>query len=437
MNEMTIAQILERDRAQLLDIGNRNRLINTPRKQKRLKQIELIHEQSSDLFDLLVEQKKSMTFLPLGTDEEDLGLEQDSRKEELLALMVAESEDQNPDHFRDTKLQADLSPKKLQGRLRDFLNDSRTQMEEQGVNPLYLALGFLKWRESDSSDRDRFAPLILIPVELTRNDVNSQFKLKFSEEELSTNLSLQQKLKSDFDIVFPDLPEDEELNVEEYFDKVAEAISSKENWEVVRNDIQLNFFQFAKFLMYRDLDPQNWPDSESIDKKEILQNLLVEGFPETEAAFPEEDRIDEYLPAKNMVHVVDADSSQMAAIEEVRTGKSLVLQGPPGTGKSQTITNLIATAVREGKRVLFLSEKMAALNVVKRRLETIGLGQMCLELHSNKSRKKQVLEELSQTLKLRSLSSSSVHQVNATVDQLRAQLNHITDALHSQSILRE
>ncbi|WP_417851075.1 DUF4011 domain-containing protein [Thalassoglobus sp.] len=431
MSHLTVSEILNKDREQLLDIGNRNRLISTPRKQKRAKQIEIVHERSSDIFDLLVIQKKAMTFLPLGDDKEEEEDAVDSRKEQLLAFMAAESEDDSPGHFLDTKLQTDLPPKKLQGRLRDLQTDSRTFVEEQGVSPLYLALGFLKWRESDSSDRDRFAPLILIPIEITRNDVNSSFKLTFSEEELSTNLSLQLKLKSEFGVVLPELPELEDLNVEEYFDFVSRAIESKANWEVLRNDIQLNFFQFAKFLMYRDLDPQSWPASEGLNDKDVLSNLLVDEFPQSEETFHNDDRIDEYLPARNMIHVVDADSSQMEAIEEIRKGKNLVIQGPPGTGKSQTITNLIATAVKEGKRVLFLSEKMAALNVVKSRLESIGLGQICLELHSNKSRKKTVLEELSRTLRLRSSKPVADHLVHDSVDQLRKQLNKTADALHS------
>src|SRR5690606_11093754 len=112
------------------------------------------------------------------------------------------------------------------------------------------------------------------------------------------------------------------------------------------------------------------------------------------------DDLDEVLDPADSVHVVEADSSQAFAIEEVRRGRNLVIQGPPGTGKSQTIVNLIAAAERDRKTVLFVAEKMAALEVVKRRLDEIGLGDMCVELHSHKARKRAILDELQRTLSL-------------------------------------
>jgi very-short-patch-repair endonuclease len=434
---MDLVTLLEREREQLLDIGTRNRLVSTPRHNKRSKMIEVIHERSVELFELLVRQKRTMTFLPLGNDNDSGEADQaaDSqltdRQMLLYSLAADESDAESPDHFTDTKLQTELSPKKLQRRLRDIHNDCRTYLEEQGVNPLFLALGFLRWRESESSTRERYAPLILLPVEVDRTSVTSQFRLSFTDDELSTNLSLQQKLKSDFDLVLPDLPVDEDLNVDEYFDEVAAAVSRKQHWEVLRDDVQLNFFQFAKFLMYRDLDPANWPTPEQLLNHDVLSQLLTDGFEQPEPIIPSSGRIDDYLPAQDMVHVVDADSSQTAAIEEVRQGRHLVIQGPPGTGKSQTITNLIATAVRDGKKVLFLSEKMAALEVVKSRLERIGLGDTCLELHSQKSRKRQVLDELGNTLKLRRSTISVDHSANANVDRLKVTLNSAVDALHT------
>ncbi len=124
------------------------------------------------------------------------------------------------------------------------------------------------------------------------------------------------------------------------------------------------------------------------------------GSPPSRRLCGDDDKIDPLIPPTNMVHVTDADSSQAVAIEEVRLGRHLVIQGPPGTGKSQTITNLIATAVKAGKKVLFVAEKMAALEVVHSRLERLGLGPICLELHSSKANKKTVLEEIARTLAL-------------------------------------
>ena len=160
------------------------------------------------------------------------------------------------------------------------------------------------------------------------------------------------------------------------------------------------FFSFAKYLMYRDLDPATWPAHSPLGSNPTLSSLLGDGFVSEPALCGEGDKIDRADPARDMVHVTDADSSQAVVIEEVRRGRHLVVQGPPGTGKSQTITNLIATAVKEGKKVLFVAEKMAALEVVHSRLERLGLGAICLELHSNKANKKAVLEELARTLAL-------------------------------------
>jgi very-short-patch-repair endonuclease len=429
---MTILETLERDRQQLLDIGTRNRLVSTPRFQKRNKQIEVVHEQSRQLFEVLAVQKKSMTFL--ATDEEDRSdeeVDEVGAGGQLLALMAAESTSPNPGHFSDTQLQTNLSPKMLQKRLRELQSDSVTFLEEQGVNPLYLALGFLKWREAGSSKKDRFAPLILLPVELTRSTVNAQFRLTARDEDLSSNLSLQQKLSSEFRLTLPDLPSAEDLDVDRYFGQVNDAVSSQSEWQVLNNDVQLGFFQFAKFLMYRDLDAASWPEQSSLLSSELLRGLLQDGFAAADPVVPSIGRIDDHIASANMVHVVDADSSQTAAIEEIRVGRHLVIQGPPGTGKSQTITNLIATAVRDGKRVLFLSEKKAALDVVKKRLQNIGLAPMCLELHSNKSGKKQVLQELEQTLRLRKDSLSVDHAANSKVDELRSQLNRVADILHT------
>ena len=137
-----------------------------------------------------------------------------------------------------------------------------------------------------------------------------------------------------------------------------------------------------------------------LESNPILKSVLGEGFASEPPLCGESDKIDPVLPASCLVHVTDADSSQAVVIEEVRRGRHLVVQGPPGTGKSQTITNLIATAVKEGKKVLFVAEKMAALNVVHSRLERLGLGSICLELHSNKANKKAVLEDLAKTLAL-------------------------------------
>ena len=272
-------------------------------------------------------------------------------------------------------------------------------MEEQGVNTLYLVLGMLSWREEENSSTFCQAPLILIPVELERSDARHRFHLKFTGEELGENASLAEKLKQSFGIKnFPELPDADELDVDSYFKKVQGAIHSQTGWTVDKDAMALGFFSFAKFLMYRDLDPKTWPSSTALIDHGILQSLFGdEGFQAASSNYCEERLLDDQLQNQNVVQVVDSDSSQTLAILDSLDGHTMVIQGPPGTGKSQTIVNLIAGAVSEGKRVLFVAEKMAALDVVKRRLDHVGLGGICLELHSNRTNKKKVIEELRRT----------------------------------------
>ncbi len=322
----------------------------------------------------------------------------------------------------DLRLQTRLTSERLQTRLLDMYYDAQTYEQEQGVSILYLAIGFLKWYESDASDKARFAPLLLVPVDLERPSAASRFHLRYREDDVTTNLSLQAKLKGEFGIALPDIPEMDEIYPESYFNAVAQAVGGHPRWEVLRDDMVLWFFSFAKYLMYRDLDPANWPAHSPLESNSTLSSLLGEGFVAERALCGDQDKIDSLIAAADMVHVTDADSSQAVVIEEVRRGRHLVVQGPPGTGKSQTIANLIGMAVATGKKVLFVAEKMAALEVVHSRLERLGLGAICLELHSHKANKKAVLDELARTLalgrpKLRG-SAEQLERLQATIGRL-------------------
>jgi hypothetical protein len=308
------------------------------------------------------------------------------------------------------------------------VHDARTFIEEQGVSILYLALGFLKWYEAPSSDKARFAPLLLVPVDLERPSATSRFRLKFREEDIVTNLSLQAKLQKEFQVALPDVIDSDEFSPQAYFDAVTKIIGVQPRWEVRPNEIVLWFFSFAKYLMYRDLDAENWPEHAPLKKNSLLSTLLQDGFPNDPPLCGENEKIDELILPADMVHVTDADSSQALVIEEVRRGRSLVVQGPPGTGKSQTITNMIAAAVKDGKTVLFVAEKLAALNVVKSRLDRHGLGPICLELHSHSANKKKVAEELSRTL---GLGRPAQNGFANTIDALR----HVRERLNQHAAL--
>jgi very-short-patch-repair endonuclease len=420
--ESDLIKRIQGTRRELLDLSARNRLINTPRESSRGRKIEIVDERSEDVFRLLVTDRKAMSFLP-GRDETETGTVDEADAPRLAQPEEPAADEGAPDpRHVDRRLQTRLTSERLQGRLLSIYYDAQTYEQEQGVSILYLAMGFLKWYESPSSDKARYAPLLLIPVDLERPTAASRFRLKYREEDVATNLSLQAKLRGEFGIDLPDVSDLEEISPGGYFDAVAQALADQPRWEVLRDDMVVWFFSFAKYLMYRDLDPATWPAHSPLGTNPTLSNLLGEGFLSEPPLCGEGDKIDSLISPADMVHVTDADSSQTVAIEEVRRGRHLVIQGPPGTGKSQTITNLIATAVKAGKKVLFVAEKMAALEVVHGRLERLGLGAICLELHSNKANKKTVLGEIARTLALgrpkARLSEERIEALQSAVDRL-------------------
>ncbi|HVB25807.1 MAG TPA: DUF3320 domain-containing protein [Ktedonobacteraceae bacterium] len=424
-----VAAQLNSSRQVLLDLSTRNRLLNIPRRSKNTKTIEVIGESSVEVFKLLVKEGKALSFLPVREADGDVpdedGRDKPSQPE---GDGTGDSDSSKRDSRR---LQTLLNSEKLQKRQLSLFYDAKTLEEEQGVNILYLAMGVLKWFEDDNSDVERYAPLILVPVSLERGSANEYFKLRWRDEDITANLSLQAKMRAEFGLVIPDLSEDDELDISAYLSAVQKVVSAKKRFEVKENDIVLGFFSFAKFLMYRDLDAANWPEFSKLDTHPLIKGLLGDGFPAVEGMISEDAQVDEYLTPTQMLHVVDADSSQTLAIEEVRRGRNLVIQGPPGTGKSQTITNIIASAVADGKKVLFVSEKMAALEVVQRRMDAIELGPLCLELHSHKANKRGVLEELKRTRELDRPRSSAGDQEAAKLQSLRDKLNQYAAVLHT------
>lgn len=351
---LSLEQKLEKARAELLDLGARNRLLNIPRS-KNTRFLEVIDERSELIYKLLVNEKKTFTFLHgKSGKEEDIDQENESSDEKRFIYQFDEKSTETQSQHIDTKLQTRLTPKGLQQRLLDLYHDSKTLEEEQGANILFLALGTLKWIDPTNKENVRYAPLILVPVSLERGNAGERFKLKARAEDIIPNLSLEAFLERVHHIDMPELQPDEndEIDVSEYIDGVSKAIALKTDWEVKTNDIILGLFSFSKFLMYRDLDPANWPDDEAITSKYLIRALMEEGFEEHDGLLSEDSPIDPIISPKDMLHIMDSDSSQTLAIHEVRRGKNLVIQGPPGTGKSQTIANIIASAIADGKTVV-------------------------------------------------------------------------------------
>ena len=411
-------------RRRLVETGTRNRLIHVNRSAKRGNVLDIIEERSVDVFDLLKAQGKTMRFQP--RDEDEVGPE-----EEPLLLALADDLNGPEDRearYRDLLLETKLGPEALQRRLLRLFTDARSAEEEQGVNILYLAMGFLRWYESDSSEVLRESPLILVPAELLRDDRRATFNLRVRDTEIVTNLPLQERLRADFGFELPEINDDETFSPEGYFEELTERIAGRARWSIDRDGMQLGFFSFSKLLMMRDLEPEHWPE-DTFEEHPILSGLLDGGFERSSPLFGPQERLDPRLDPGDLLHVVPADASQTRVIEEVRAGRNLVVQGPPGTGKSQTIANIIAAAAHDGKRVLFVAEKMAALSVVHDRLNRVGLGDLCLEIHSRAANKRALLDELARTL----AAGAATPEMPGAPDALRAardRLNDVADLLH-------
>ena len=415
---MTIESIITQidlARQELLDLTLRNTLLNY--RLLRARGVEAIDADPGAVYDVLVRQSRTVSFQP-GPDSSAAQPATSRRRRSELRLSTLED------------------PDKLNSRLLNTYYRSRTLLEEQGVNTLFIALGMVRWYEDDSSDAEKFAPLILIPVVVERVTVQDAFRIRYDEGEVGANLSFATKAKQDFGLDIPGLHEDEEeddseVDIEDYFGRVRTSIQGHQKWSVDPSSVVLGFFAFQKLLMFRDLQDDGWPGGLSGGGSRVVASLFGDGFSDPGSPVGPDSRLDDILEPTDTFHVLDADSSQATVIVDVSHGRDLVVQGPPGTGKSQTIVNLIADAVARGRTVLFVSEKMAALEVVKRRLDGIHLGGVCLELHSNKTNKRAVLDELQQTIRLRKPQTEGIAGELEELIQTRDRLNRYDMAINT------
>lgn len=437
-NSALITRQLEKSRQALLDLSTRNRLLSLPQA-ATARVLHFADERTDEVYRLLASESKAMSFAPAKAEEEQAAADPAEAQETQTTLALPQPEESVDEQLdargvaqrhRDLKLQTRLSSEKLQRRLLDMYSDARTFIEEQGVNILFLALGQLQWFDRNAPDKPRFAPLILLPVALERKSAAERFTLSWLQEDAAENLSLAAKLKADFGLELPEFNAGDDFDPRAYLAAVAAMAAAQPGWQVLPDAMTLGFFSFAKFLMYRDLDTATWPPEKRLDQQALIAAALQDGFEAREHLFPEDADVDQLIPVDSQRHVVDADSSQSLAIEAVRRGENLVIQGPPGTGKSQTITNVIAAAIADGKKVLFISEKMAALEVVNRRLKSVGLGPACLELHSHHANKRKVLEELKATRDLGKPRVEHREQIIHELSNVQQQLNAHSRTMH-------
>lgn len=429
-NTKLASNSLEAIRKKLLNLTTRNRLLSF--KHAKSNSLRIIDELPDQIYSELKD-GKTFSFIPVPepTEKEliDAGyliFNSETQEYELkdeppiaiewakhLGLAVSydlpdnDDVEEELDIHQDTNLQTLHYSRLLEPLLRNIRSKSEQAIEEGGINILYLNLGFLEWYESPNSDIARYAPLFTIPVKLERSkkanaDGVFNYKITMKEDGLLTNISFKEKLSNDFGLSLPEI--DEDISPEKYFDLVTSTILKREPRWKLRRQVSLVILNFSKQLMYQDLNPENWPDGNSFLNHPTISRLL--GASETEenlddsySEYTEEYNIDGFEDIHaNFPLVFDADSSQHSAIIDAVNGENLVVEGPPGSGKSQTIANMIAANLANGKKVLFVAEKMAALNVVKQRLDKIGLGDLCLELHSHKTNKLKIIQDLGTSL---------------------------------------
>ena len=362
---------IEEARKELLDLTLRNPLLNY--RYLRARGVEMVGESAAQVFDTLVVKGRAMSFLSDQAGDEDVAQMafiagsqprhrlQPGRIEPTKAdvsprdsivdaagypLLDDDGADFGQPEFEgalsfeanqtDRRLQTAESSPNLQKRLLNTYRIANTSIEETGVNTLFWALGMLRWYEADQSLEDRRAPLILVPVRLQRSGVRERFRVVYTDEDIGANLSLIEKVRSDFRLSLPgqddvDQVADGAIDVGDYFDMVSEKIRqfSLDRWRVDPDSVVLGFFAYNKILMYRDLDDGAWPDEPGIEENEIIRALFGDGFSESASTIPSNALIDDHLSHQNIYHVLDADSSQALAIHDANGGRNLVIQGPP------------------------------------------------------------------------------------------------------------
>lgn len=314
--------------------------------------------------------------------------------------------------------------------LKNIYRSARNAIEETGANSLFMTIGTLRWYETEQSEKAHYAPILMLPVEMVYK--KGGYYVRSRDEDIMMNVTLMEFLRQNYDIKIPglnQLPKDDHgVDVTLIFAIIREALKEQKRWDVEEECI-LGVFSFSKFLMWNDVHNH---------RKELQENEIVKSLVDQKLCFQPEPLVtslrekDKALRPESLALPVAADSSQMAAVFAAGQGHSYILYGPPGTGKSQTITNLIANALFQGKRVLFVAEKMAALSVVQSRLAKIGLDPFCLEMHSNKVTKRHVLSQLEKALAVTHIATPKEYQ--STAEKLYAQRSKLIgylEALHT------
>ena len=424
-NEKTIDKRIYKWKEKLIDLSKRNRLLNF--KFSKSLTLRIIDEQPPEVYKALVQELHSLEFLPIKVNNENVPEQEKKSLEELnegIEFKAQEFKEYDPKQLSkkhsDKYLQTKLPSQDLNKVLNKISTTARSTNDDLGYNVLFLALGSVIWYEKDNSNEPMEAPVLLIPVEIKRKGIGQPFAVKYNEDSVILNPALVLKLKRDFQINLEDINIDEdELNPIDIFVKVQNKISKNPRWKLL-NNIYIGLFSFAKFVMYKDLE-----EHQNIIKRNNFIETIC-GLNDNKQISSEDicpmSELDNIVHPHGTYQILDADSSQQQAIQVVKAGNNLIIEGPPGTGKSQTISNMIAELLAQNKKVLFVSQKIAALEVVKNRLAANGLAPFCLELHSNKTNRKTVLTELAKTLDYKfvgNYDSQSLTQILTDIKSLK------------------
>ena len=435
----TIEERLGQWQQELLDLSNRNRLLNFRPSTTRPTSIQLLSPQPAELFRTLL-QGASLRIVghdpevegdketELGSDEQDDAGSSTEQRVVRTAREVTDALDQPLPSSRRGTVLSNLVVEKNSKVASRLLANARASEQEQGVNILFAAFGFLKWKERPGEVTWRQSPLVLLPVKIEEQVREGGFKISSTGDDPEFNQTLGERLRRDFGM---DLSVEvhEETPLSDVFNDVRSAVASQEEWSVL-DHAHLGTFQFHKLRMFTDLSEH----AAVAVGHDIVQALALDGvgIAPLPDSLPGDEDLDRVVTPDRSFSVLDADASQLRAVQAAVRGSHLIVEGPPGTGKSQTIANIIAETIAAGKTVMFVSEKAAAIEVVHRRLAERGLGDLCLMLHSHKANKRDVIYDLGSQLQTVSTAPASAREELASqrLQATRSQLNTYAEALH-------
>lgn len=332
------------------------------------------------------------------------------------------------EEFKVGRIHSSLTESELNNALKNLYRNARSSFEENGANTLFMAVGLLKWCEPNKSSTRHYAPIVLLPVEIKKKSASQGFTISLRvDDEPQVNITIMEKLKQDFGLTIKGLdvlPEDEHgLDIRKILTIFRNAILHQSYWDVLES-AYLGIFSFSQFVMWNDIHNR----SKDLEKNKIVKSLIENHLTWNSKKITDT----EALSTKDSYLTLPVDSSQLYAIKGAENGESFVLHGPPGTGKSQTITSMIADLLAKDKKVLFVAEKRAALEVVQRRITDLGLDQFCLELHSNKAKKKEVLAKIEKVFEATNRRPSGYEARIKQIEDIKKELDVYVQELHEQ-----